>query len=763
MKKKLSEGWSPRGRKWDMVIYLFDNLGFKSLGGKKVGYEQFTTVQIISIPRVKLIEWGIYPSIGKVSEFDNTIWNNRTWDDERKAVQEDRLVEMLGPQESDYDNLNNHFLSKITYIISILSELPNYNAVKAYVNSDKSTNNECNNVSVLRKMWSGNENLNECEVTTEVLKDDVGNIGYDMNVLDINHATPDVTQNLDLNSLSTVKLLAQNALNIRKNCLDDITTTSDNEHWKKVTPIMESVGVAFAGDGSPSYAASTLKDEEPDKWYDLYVNNGGWHNMLIGERLLGKLFGPTICKDGIYTMWRPTEAQKKWVFSPGDPRDAVEERNMVHLAIIEEAARCARLKHGIFGISAIDVVDHMLNIAEKCPIRLATLIDMQYGNAIEMMMASQTESNIGLYASAVKILATVHCSGHAIRYARLDADFLVWYYCASPAEKILYAKALLTRKTKNGKNIFTDCYFENFQKDIRSFVGKYNCKNLSVMLENAVLTLGELLNDRSTFSVGTKSTTDTSRRICGRAYMETRFYLVESGFWKAGELKCFDPKKKKCTAKKIPLGNMTTIDGKIELNTELCSLHSIGYSRLMEYLLEFKVKGELHQVERSSETVNLDIIDPFDNSANKQAKRELKRCATVNPKVLESEYNVDLLKDELIIANRELSRDLRINVVSKPTKLDYVHAVRSARLKVESVKKGWLKQREKNIKEKIDVIRNRDKHNLKAQLQTEVKSRFLNPSSQLRVKYSNRSQTVEVGSQRTNQSSNFGSVNDFDF
>ncbi len=61
---------------------------------------------------------------------------------------------------------------------------------------------------------------------------------------------------------------------------------------------------------------------------------------------------------------------------------------------------------------------------------------MQYGNVIERMLASQAESNIGLYASTVKILATVHCSGHAIRYARLDADFLVWYYCASPAEKI---------------------------------------------------------------------------------------------------------------------------------------------------------------------------------------------------------------------------------------------------------------------------------------------------------------------------------------
>ncbi len=61
-------------------------------------------------------------------------------------------------------------------------------------------------------------------------------------------------------------------------------------------------------------------------------------------------------------MW---EDQKKRVFFSGEPRDAVEERNMVHLAIIEEAARCARLKNCIFGISTIDMIDHMLNIVPK--------------------------------------------------------------------------------------------------------------------------------------------------------------------------------------------------------------------------------------------------------------------------------------------------------------------------------------------------------------------------------------------------------------
>ena len=69
------------------------------------------------------------------------------------------------------------------------------------------------------------------------------------------------------------------------------------------------------------------------------------------------------------------------------------------------------------------MVDHILNISQKYPIRLAILIDIHYENVIKIKMVSQAESDIGLYTSNVKILAMVHCSGYAIRYARLDADF----------------------------------------------------------------------------------------------------------------------------------------------------------------------------------------------------------------------------------------------------------------------------------------------------------------------------------------------------
>ena len=138
---------------------------------------------------------------------------------------------------------------------------------------------------------------------------------------------------------------------------------------------MNKIGVVNAGDCSPISNQSIIKDSDSKKWEHLFVCNGGWHNMLLGERLLRKLFFPTVQRDGIYTTWRPTEAQKHWFFHPGDSTDAVKERNMVFLAMIEEAARYAE-KDRSTSISASYVVKYMLEIAETCPIWMAKIIEL---------------------------------------------------------------------------------------------------------------------------------------------------------------------------------------------------------------------------------------------------------------------------------------------------------------------------------------------------------------------------------------------------
>ena len=63
-KKKILKGYPLDGKKYDMFLLLFDNLGFRVRGGKdnKIGYEQYTALEIVNISKESLIEWGVYPN-----------------------------------------------------------------------------------------------------------------------------------------------------------------------------------------------------------------------------------------------------------------------------------------------------------------------------------------------------------------------------------------------------------------------------------------------------------------------------------------------------------------------------------------------------------------------------------------------------------------------------------------------------------------------------------------------------------------------------
>ena len=63
-KKKILAGYPLEGKKYDLFLILFDNLGFRIRGGKtlKVGYEQYTALELVNIPKESLIKWGVYPN-----------------------------------------------------------------------------------------------------------------------------------------------------------------------------------------------------------------------------------------------------------------------------------------------------------------------------------------------------------------------------------------------------------------------------------------------------------------------------------------------------------------------------------------------------------------------------------------------------------------------------------------------------------------------------------------------------------------------------
>ena len=63
-KNKILAGYPLEGKKYDLFLILFDNLGSRVRGGKnlKVGYEQYTALELVNIPKTSLIKWGVYPN-----------------------------------------------------------------------------------------------------------------------------------------------------------------------------------------------------------------------------------------------------------------------------------------------------------------------------------------------------------------------------------------------------------------------------------------------------------------------------------------------------------------------------------------------------------------------------------------------------------------------------------------------------------------------------------------------------------------------------
>jgi hypothetical protein len=63
LKEQFAAGFSFSNKRFNMLMVLYDNVGFRRRGGKKggVGYDQYTALQIIDIEKSNLIKWGVYP------------------------------------------------------------------------------------------------------------------------------------------------------------------------------------------------------------------------------------------------------------------------------------------------------------------------------------------------------------------------------------------------------------------------------------------------------------------------------------------------------------------------------------------------------------------------------------------------------------------------------------------------------------------------------------------------------------------------------
>jgi len=80
------------------------------------------------------------------------------------------------------------------------------------------------------------------------------------------------------------------------------------------------------------------------------------------------------------------------------------------------------------GISASDVVDHMISRAKVYPTIFVILIEIRYAEVIFMLHEAEQAGNVDLYLTALKYLTPMFASSHATKYVAMSTDFLVEWY-----------------------------------------------------------------------------------------------------------------------------------------------------------------------------------------------------------------------------------------------------------------------------------------------------------------------------------------------
>ena len=198
---------------------------------------------------------------------------------------------------------------------------------------------------------------------------------------------------------------------------------------------------------------------------------------LEAHRQRGSAFAATHLED-VISSWRTTTGQLKWVLNPGDPNQIDEELVMYVLAVYVAAMHSLiETKRGLNGndaalLTASDGVDYMIDRAEEHPLIMVILLELRYAELTFMLHEAEKKSNCNLYRTAMKFLAPLFAGTHATKYVSMTVDFFVDWFCASDCDKIIFAKAIFTRKTKNGAKVFSDRFVEWMMRDLRMWLGK---------------------------------------------------------------------------------------------------------------------------------------------------------------------------------------------------------------------------------------------------------------------------------------------------
>mmetsp|Transcript_28213 Transcript_28213/g.62819 ORF Transcript_28213/g.62819 Transcript_28213/m.62819 type:complete len:1114 (+) Transcript_28213:276-3617(+) len=784
----IARGWDPKGKKWDVILVVFDNLGFKTLGGKKLTFDQYTTVQIITIPKEDLVKWKIYPNPDSdipadhqtlVSREPNFEWT----EDSRETVDVRRY---LLPHTAENKRFGRSSLSSWARTMRDCNNAPFAEDCRQFIAGG--TPIDRSRASIPKRYGAGEVEAEDGTVTaqlvTQLSEDQVGNgdaaaldpaaddvTGLEEtdpnqtksqrrreNIMKANNAESAQPLHADLCSTVVVEHLLDQSIKVTELALnDDTLPENDAEFWQNVVPASLDPDIAAnaAGDGSPMYTGHIAIHSDPEKYHcNINLHSGPFHHMLGARKLKGRMFDATHMRP-VVSAWRHTGPQQDWLIAGPDPTEYKKEYYSAQYAIRVNAIRKAAKYYATlagaedatsYKITPVQVVDYMIKCAEKSPLRMAFLIELRYSEVIDMMDDAIRQCDGDEYAAAMKISASLFFAGHSTKYAVIISEFVVWWYCASDAARLLYAKGMMTRKTQHGDYKPTDEYFEWFQKDIRSFLGKFMRVNTETDLAEVCATMEERIDIRDRFSVGTKERVKTNRLIVSESFCQSYIYCENLCLWEWDEqVQAHWPGKYDKGTTPIPDYEFTSACGDhTECNTDVLFAASTGLQRFMAYLLEFKIRGELFQPERPETSVSLDFIHPLTSQKDERHKKEIRRCASTTTKTLDADYTSDELKDQLILANPLLTDAEKVAAPSDARKSDYVSAVKRARQLVIKADDTWAKTQKEAAEKKYSEWKKKKCETLARDMKAELATDFIKHTESVRDEYSTDEHTYDI-------------------
>ena len=347
-------------------------------------------------------------------------------------------------------------------------------------------------------------------------------------------------------------------------------------------------------------------------------------------------------------LWRKTKAQQDWVMSPGDPNQVDDELIWYHFALIAAAIielweeRTAN-DQTCDGISAVDVHNFMLEKAKGCAITMEVLTEMRFAEVALLLHQAEETCDAEKYVTALKLASILITSTHATKYTYIHAKFLVWWQCASEAEKTIFEKVILTKKTKKGKHIFTDRFVEWMVKDMRAVAGKHYRKGTTNKLNRAAILLDEKKTLQDAFKLekegDSKNYNQEEERITssklGKVFCESLLFCIDSKLWKSTEKT-----------------RLSLQEGWPDINPEMISIALIGEDRMDQYI-DLHLKGTTDLNDREREIKDSDLlrtIQPTVENQQSDDEKDVERSVSTTLSYVKDKYKLT----ELRVAYRAL-------------------------------------------------------------------------------------------------------------